>query len=98
MLSPKTPLGMVFGAMCTVAGVLVIDLPMPIIVENFANYYNHLQASSKFPKKLRRKVLPVEAPRRPTVRMQKPVLLALASTKLVNDIALRNSIVPNEAH
>jgi hypothetical protein len=34
---------MVFGAMCTVAGVLVIDLPMPIIVENFANYYNHLQ-------------------------------------------------------
>ena len=60
---PKTPLGMVFGAMCTVAGVLMIDLPMPIIVRNFANYYNHLQARSKFPKKLRRKVLPVEAPR-----------------------------------
>jgi hypothetical protein len=61
---PKTPFGMIFGAMCTVAGVLMIDLPMPIIVENFANYYNHLQAQSKFPKKMRRKVLPVEAPRR----------------------------------
>ncbi len=41
----------------------MIDLPMPIIVENFANYYNHLQARSKFPKKLRRKVLDVQAPR-----------------------------------
>jgi hypothetical protein len=82
---PKTPFGMIFGAMCTVAGVLMIDLPsnllffyfpfksssfrilylllVPIIVENFANYYNHLQARSKFPKKLRRKILPVEAPR-----------------------------------
>lgn len=79
--------------MCTVAGVLMIDLPMPIIVANFANYYNHLQARSKFPKKLRRKVLPVEAPR---VRrnaqhfaMQQNVLnstsaLAMATTKLVS--------------
>ena len=60
---PKTPFGMIFGAMCTVAGVLMIDLPMPIIVENFANYYKHLQASSKFPKKLRRQILPVETNR-----------------------------------
>lgn len=61
--SPKTPFGMIFGGMCTVASVLMIDLPMPIIVENFANYYNHLQARSKFPKKLRRKVLDVQTPR-----------------------------------
>jgi len=60
---PKTPFGMIFGAMCTVTGVLMIDLPMPIIVANFANYYNHAQARSKLPKKLRRKVLPVEMPR-----------------------------------
>lgn len=86
---------MIFGAMCTVAGVLMIDLPMPIIVENFANYYNHLQASSKFPKKLRRKVLPAEAPRRATaVKFQKPVLLALASTNIA--IARANSTVSNE--
>jgi potassium voltage-gated channel Shaw-related subfamily C member 1 len=54
---PKTPLGMIFGAMCTVAGVIMIDLPMPIIVENFANYYNHVLAQNKFPKKLRRRVI-----------------------------------------
>lgn len=71
--------------MCTVAGVLMIDLPMPIIVENFANYYNHLQASSKFPKKLRRKVLPVEAPRRTNIG-KKPTALALATTRLANDV------------
>lgn len=76
---------MVFGAMCTVAGVLMIDLPMPIIVENFANYYNHLQASSKFPKKLRRKVLPVEAPRR-NLNIKKPSALALATTRIANDV------------
>lgn len=74
--------------MCTVAGVLMIDLPMPIIVENFANYYNHLQASSKFPKKLRRKVLPMEAPRRNNaIKFQKPISLALATTKIANDVS-----------
>lgn len=41
----------------------MIDLPMPIIVRNFANYFNHLQAHSKFPKKLRRKILPMEIPK-----------------------------------
>ena len=48
--------------MCTVAGVLMIDLPMPIIVANYYNFYNHWQASSKFPKKLRRTIVP-ELPR-----------------------------------
>lgn len=85
---------MIFGAISTVAGVLIVDLPMPIIVANFANYYNHLQARSKFPKKLRRKVLPVEAPRsrRNATTNVNTVLdtqystatLALASSKLVN--------------
>ncbi len=37
------------------AGVLIIDLPMPIIVETFANFYTHLRARSKLPK-TRRKV------------------------------------------
>lgn len=60
--SPKTPIGMAFGALCTVAGVLMIDLPMPIIVENFANYYNHLQAHNKFPKKLRRRLAAANDP------------------------------------
>ncbi|CAF4517459.1 unnamed protein product, partial [Rotaria magnacalcarata] len=44
---PKTMLGMLIGAVATVAGVLIIDLPMPIIVESFANFYTHLRARSK---------------------------------------------------
>ena len=41
------------------AGVLIIDLPMPIIVETFANFYTHLRARSKLPK-TRRKIGPAE--------------------------------------
>jgi hypothetical protein len=44
---------------CLVAGVLIIDLPMPIIVETFANFYTHLRARSKLPK-TRRKIGPPE--------------------------------------
>jgi hypothetical protein len=43
----------------SVAGVLIIDLPMPIIVETFANFYTHLRARSKLPK-TRRKIGPAE--------------------------------------
>jgi hypothetical protein len=43
-----------------VAGVLIIDLPMPIIVESFANFYTHLRARSKLPK-TRRKIGPPES-------------------------------------
>lgn len=42
---------------------LIIDLPMPIIVETFANFYTHLRARSKLPK-TRRKIGPAE----PTVK------------------------------
>jgi hypothetical protein len=38
---------------------LIIDLPMPIIVETFANFYTHLRARSKLPK-TRRAVGPAE--------------------------------------
>lgn len=39
---------------------MIIDLPMPIIVETFANFYTHLRARSKLPK-TRRKIGPSEA-------------------------------------
>ncbi|KAM3955735.1 LOW QUALITY PROTEIN: potassium voltage-gated channel protein Shaw-like [Aphomia sociella] len=61
--SPKTYLGMFVGALCALAGVLTIALPVPVIVSNFSMFYSHTQARSKLPKK-RRRVLPVEQPRR----------------------------------
>jgi potassium voltage-gated channel Shaw-related subfamily C protein len=73
---PQTILGMFFGAICTISGVLMIDLPMPIIVQNFANYYNHLQARSKLPKKNQRRRVVVEMPRtyRNSTNSQKALL------------------------
>ncbi|XP_070133461.1 potassium voltage-gated channel protein Shaw isoform X1 [Drosophila bipectinata] len=68
-VAPKTYPGMFVGALCALAGVLTIALPVPVIVSNFSMFYSHTQARSKLPKK-RRRVLPVEQPRRkrePTV-------------------------------
>ncbi|XP_039280995.1 potassium voltage-gated channel protein Shaw isoform X2 [Nilaparvata lugens] len=61
-MAPKTYVGMFVGALCALAGVLTIALPVPVIVSNFSMFYSHTQARSKLPKK-RRRVLPVEQPR-----------------------------------
>ena len=34
---------MFVGAMCAMAGVLVVALPVPVIISNFAMYYSHTQ-------------------------------------------------------
>lgn len=44
---PKTYVGMFVGALCALAGVLTIALPVPVIVSNFAMYYSHTQVGDK---------------------------------------------------
>ena len=53
---PRTGMGYFVGGICAVAGVLVLALPVPVIVNNFALYYSHAQARLKLPKK-RKKIL-----------------------------------------
>ncbi|KAG5871063.1 hypothetical protein JTB14_016012 [Gonioctena quinquepunctata] len=56
-MAPKTYAGMFVGALCALAGVLTIALPVPVIVSNFSMFYSHTQARAKLPKQ-RRSVLP----------------------------------------
>ena len=51
---PRTGFGYLVGGLCAVAGVLVLALPVPVIVNNFALYYSHAQARLKLPKKKKR--------------------------------------------
>ena len=73
---PKTWAGLLVGSLCSLAGVLVIALPVPVIVSNFSMFYSHTQARMKLPKK-RRRVVAVQQPRRQqrhhNQRRQEPV-------------------------
>ena len=44
---PMTVAGKLFGSVCSLSGVLVIALPVPVIVSNFSRIYSQNQRSDK---------------------------------------------------
>ncbi|XP_069001522.1 A-type voltage-gated potassium channel KCND2-like isoform X1 [Embiotoca jacksoni] len=44
---PKTIMGKLFGSVCSLSGVLVIALPVPVIVSNFSRIYHQSQRAEK---------------------------------------------------
>ena len=44
---PQTIVGKVVGGVCSLSGVLVIALPVPVIVSNFSRIYHQSQRADK---------------------------------------------------
>uniref|UniRef100_A0A665V5I0 A-type voltage-gated potassium channel KCND1 n=1 Tax=Echeneis naucrates TaxID=173247 RepID=A0A665V5I0_ECHNA len=60
---PKTIMGKIFGSICSLSGVLVIALPVPVIVSNFSRIYHQSQRAEK---RRAQKVMPTQS--RPQTR------------------------------
>ncbi|VDP97665.1 unnamed protein product [Trichobilharzia regenti] len=44
---PSTVLGKIIGSVCSLCGVLVIALPVPVIVSNFSRIYQRKQRANR---------------------------------------------------
>ena len=46
-MTPTTIMGRIVGGVCSLSGVLVIALPVPVIVSNFSRIYSQNQRADK---------------------------------------------------
>ena len=44
---PVTPIGYIVGGCCAISGLLFMALPIPVIVNNFTQFYSHAKARQK---------------------------------------------------
>ncbi|XP_059905604.1 potassium voltage-gated channel subfamily C member 2 isoform X1 [Gadus macrocephalus] len=58
---PQTWSGMLVGALCALAGVLTIAMPVPVIVNNFGMYYSLAMAKQKLPRKRKKHIPQVQS-------------------------------------
>ncbi|EHB01699.1 Potassium voltage-gated channel subfamily C member 2 [Heterocephalus glaber] len=63
---PQTWSGMLVGALCALAGVLTIAMPVPVIVNNFGMYYSLAMAKQKLPRKRKKHIPPAPQTSSPT--------------------------------
>uniref|UniRef100_A0A8C0QIQ9 Potassium voltage-gated channel subfamily C member 2 n=1 Tax=Chelonoidis abingdonii TaxID=106734 RepID=A0A8C0QIQ9_CHEAB len=63
---PRTWSGMLVGALCALAGVLTIAMPVPVIVNNFGMYYSLAMAKQKLPRKRKKHIPPAPQVSSPT--------------------------------
>ncbi|KAM4839560.1 potassium voltage-gated channel subfamily C member 2 isoform X2 [Marmota monax] len=63
---PQTWSGMLVGALCALAGVLTIAMPVPVIVNNFGMYYSLAMAKQKLPRKRKKHIPPAPQASSPT--------------------------------
>lgn len=65
-MCPRTWSGMLVGALCALAGVLTIAMPVPVIVNNFGMYYSLAMAKQKLPRKRKKHIPPAPQASSPT--------------------------------